>query len=28
MKSHIEITVPKLSAACFAIGVIKPYMTW
>ena len=27
MKSHIEITVPKLSAACFAIGVVKPCMT-
>ena len=27
MKSHIEITVPKLSAACFAIRAVKPYMT-
>jgi hypothetical protein len=25
---YIAITVPKLSAACFAVGVVKPYMTW
>ena len=27
-KSHIEMTVPKLSAACFTIRVVKPYMTY
>jgi hypothetical protein len=26
-KSHIDMIVPKLSAACFAIGAVKPFMS-
>jgi hypothetical protein len=27
-KGHIEMIVPKLSAACFAVRAVKPFVSW